>query len=73
MFVLTDTTHLHARKVVGTFADAASALVAIPGGTTPDDSYLIVEEDPDHPGCFDIFDCGTGNLFTIEPEGFKLT
>jgi hypothetical protein len=66
-FILTDTTHLGAIRPIGAYETAAEALSDL----RSERLELFIEQDPDHPECWDIFDLQTGDLFTIEPEGFK--
>ena len=51
------------RPVKTGFADAAEALAYAEANLAP--SYT--EEDPDHPGCFDLFSAATGDVLCIEP------
>jgi hypothetical protein len=53
---------------IARFTSIGQALAFLPG------KRVMVEEDADHPGCFDaMMECaGQLRQFTIEPEGFKL-
>lgn len=55
------------RSTVGTYENIADALAYL--ATLGE---MFVEEDADHPGCYDAFVYATSTVYAVQPVGFRL-